>query len=104
MLFSDMKCFVCGNPPGKTSLSKGEKSGLTSFYAGKGGLLEPRPYEGYGIDICDSCLIEGGRKEYVTRTVTQPRPSNTYECIWNPDGNDKEYRLPPPVFRHLEES
>ena len=40
MLFRDMRCYVCGNPPGKTSLSKGEKSGLTSFYAGKDGLLE----------------------------------------------------------------
>ena len=99
-----MRCFACGNPPGKVSLAKGENLGFTGFDAHKGGLLEVRPYEGYTVHICDSCLTEGGRKGYVTRTVTQPRPSNTYEYIWNPDGNDKEYRLPPPVFRHLEES
>ena len=89
MLFKDMRCFVCGNPPEKTSLSKGEKSGLTSFYAGKDGLLEHRSYEGYDIDICDSCLTEGGRQGRVHRTVTENRPPNHYEYIWNPDGDDE---------------
>lgn len=98
MLFSDMKCFACGNPPGKTELSAEEKCGLTGFDSLKGGLLESKPYEGYTIHICDSCLIEGGRKGYVTHTITQPRPPNNYEYTWNPDGDDKPYHNPPPVF------
>jgi hypothetical protein len=98
MLFSDMRCFACGNPPGKTSLSQGEKSGLTSFNARKGGLLEPGSYEGYFIEICDSCLTEGGRRGCVFRSVTENRPPNIYEYIWNPDGDDKPYRLPLPSF------
>lgn len=99
MLFSDMKCFVCGNPPEKDSLPQGEKLGLTGFYASKGGFFDSRPYESYDIKICDSCLIEGGWQGRVCRTVTENRPANNYEYIWNPDGDDQPYRYPPPVFR-----
>ncbi len=105
MLFSDMKCFVCGSPPEKVTLPKGQRLGLTSFNSSRarGGLLESSPYEGYSIEICDSCMIEGGRQGRVTRSVTEQRPPNIYEYIWNPDGDDQPYReLPSPVVTFLE--
>ncbi len=103
MLFSDMRCFVCGSPPARTSLTEGEKLGLTGFTcSGKNGLLDRKPYEAYGIDICDSCLIEGGRQGRVCHSVTEQRPPNVYEYTWNPDGDDKLYCLPPP--RWLDEA
>lgn len=98
MLFRDMRCFSCGNPPEKETLPQGEKLGLTSFHSVKGGLLETSSYESYGIRICDACLIEGGRLGYVYRSVTQNRPPNIYEYTWNPDGDDELYRLPIPTF------
>lgn len=106
MLFSDMKCFICGSPPEKTSLPRGEKLGLTSFYSGKSdsGLLKSKPYEGYSIEICDSCLTEGGRQGRVFRSVTENRPPNIYEYTWNPDGDDAPYRLPAPVITPWRES
>ena len=105
MLFRDMKCFVCGNPPEKDSLPQGEKLGLTSFSAVKGGFFECGSCEHYSIKICDSCLTEGGRQGRVYRTVTENRPANIYEFTWNPDGDDEYYRLPPPrlVVTHLKE-
>lgn len=103
MLFSDMKCFTCGKPPEKVTLAKGQRLDLTSFYSSKEGLLNPRSYEGYDIHLCDSCLIEGGRQGRVTRSVTEQRPPNIYEYIWNPDGDDKSYAYPPPVFYSLKE-
>ena len=96
MLFSEMRCFSCGNPPEKTSLPQGEKLGMTNFSATRDGLLEISSSENYGIRICDSCLAEGGRLGRVTRTVTAHRPPNYYEYTWNPDGDDALYRLPPP--------
>lgn len=99
MLFRDMKCFACGNPPEKESLPQGEKLGLTDFFASGGGFFDKKPYEGHGIKICDSCLIQGGRQGRVYRTVTEHRPANNYEYIWNPDGDDKYYSYPPPVLR-----
>lgn len=98
MLFTDMKCFSCGNPPPKATLRKGEKLGVTGFSADKDGLLEIRPSEGYVIHLCDPCLTEGGRKGRVHRTVQENRPPNFYEYTWNPDGDDEHYMLPPPVF------
>lgn len=82
------------------SLAKGEKLGLTGFNVVRGGLLECKPYEGYHIDICDSCLTEGGRQGRVSRSVTENRPPNIYTYTWNPDGDDKPYQLPlpSPVF------
>jgi hypothetical protein len=78
MLFSDMRCFTCGNLPEMDSGDRTVK--LTSFSAfGKGGLLESRPYEGYTIEVCDSCLTEAGRQGRVTRSVTENRPPNIYE-------------------------
>lgn len=99
MLFRDMKCFVCGNPPEKDSLPQGEKLGLTIFDAAGDGMLEIESCESYHIRICNSCLAEGGRQGRVCRTITERRPSNYYEYIWNPDGDDRPYRYPPPVFR-----
>lgn len=95
MLFSDMRCFTCGNPPEKETLAQG-KPGMTSFSAARDGLLDVRSYEVYDICICDSCLIRGGRQGCVYRTVTKNRPPNYYEYTWNPDGDDTLYRLPPP--------
>lgn len=92
MLFTDMKCFSCGNPPQESG------EGITSFYASRNGLLEVRSSESYVIDLCDSCLTEGGRQGRVCRTITENRPPNYYEYTWNPDGEDKAYRMPPPVF------
>jgi hypothetical protein len=98
MLFSDMRCFTCGNPPEKGDKDRTVK--LTSFNS-RSGLLKSRPYEIYGIEICDSCLLEGGRQGRVCRSVTEQRPPNTYEYTWNPDGDDQPYRLPPPVVTRL---
>ena len=99
MLFSDMRCFTCGNPPENPFPKRGERVKLTSFSAHKGGLVDPQPYEGYSIEICDSCLTEAGRQGRVTRSVTENRPPNFYTYIWNPDGDDKAYHYPlPKVF------
>lgn len=107
MLFRDMRCFSCGNPPEKETLPQGEKLGMTSFSAVKGEMLEVKPCEHYSIRICDSCLTEGGRQGRVTRTVAENRPSNIYEFTWNPDGSDSPYLRPlpkPAITRPKEES
>ena len=99
MLFSDMRCFACGNPPENPLPERGERVKITSFTAfGSKGLLESKDYQGYSIEICDACLTEGGRQGRVTRSVTENRPANVYTYTCNPDGDDKPYKLPLPAF------
>ncbi len=90
MLFSDMKCLMCGSPPGKTTLGQDEKPDFIMFHAdgSRSGNLT--------VTICDTCLAAAGRQGRVTRSVTEHRPPNIYEYIWNPDGEDEPYRYPAP--------
>ena len=85
MLFKDMRCVICGNPPVMTSLSQGQEFEFTSFC-----------HKELTVYFCRTCLGDAGRNGRVIRSVTEHRPPNIYEYIWNPDGQDESYRLPLP--------
>jgi len=85
MLFKDMRCVACGNAPEMAEVPQGQEFEFTAFYN-----------KDLTIYFCRSCLEGAGRAGRVIRSITEHRPPNVYEYIWNPDGPDESYRLPAP--------
>jgi len=85
MLFKDMRCVMCGEPPEMTEVPQGQEFSFTAFH-----------HDELTVYFCRSCLDDAGRQGRVIRSVTEHRPPNIYEYYWDPDGQDESYRLPPP--------